>query len=232
MSNIVVLHFRGGGSDKIWAICTQPNPDRTFTVWWGRRGGKLQCKKVSHRTWQDPMQSKLNKGYNELDDVTIDTQSRLVIPIQHEPPEVTVSTLWYRVSAQIPAILISDYLNITLKLLSQLCPEALERVTTLPTFEALIAGKRNGGAEATEGPLAILLLFGLRRYLTELGGSAAMQIADDENELLPERFADIEAMLDTADFSHSHDQLAIAMGCVDAPINLSVIRTETKAAFF
>lgn len=232
MNNIVVLHYRGGGSDKIWAISRQANPDRTFTVWWGRHGGKLQCKKISHQTWQDPMQSKLDKGYRELVGVTIDTQSRLVIPIQQEPPEVTASTLWYRVSAQIPAILISDYLNITLKLVSELCPEALERLTTLPTFEALISGKRNGGAEATEGPLAILMLFGLRRYLTKLGGPTSMQIADDENELLPERFADIETVLQSAGLTQSNNQLAIAMGCMDAPINLSVIRTETKAAFF
>ena len=119
--------------------------------------------------------------------------------------------------------------------------------------------------------MALLLLFGLRRYLNDVAGSPLsteiMQIANDGSELLPERFADIEDYVRSYAiglFEHngwfgnrtsgdwkeyvdgvarqhnlSHytsvigiKPLAIVMGCIDAPIDLTVIRTETKAAFF
>tara|TARA_Y100001970_G_scaffold26957_1_gene32594 strand:- start:7709 stop:8533 length:825 start_codon:yes stop_codon:yes gene_type:complete len=274
MSNeFVVLHYQDGSSDKIWAINKVANADNSHTVWFGRRGTKLQSKKVGYKTWSSLMQSKLDKGYHEVENVTIDVENSVVVPFLQatEESEELPDALWYRVSNQVPVNVIRDYLNITIQLVSEHSNEELERLIQLPTYKALYAGKKSGGADYTEGPLALLLLFGLRRYLNDVAGSPLsteiMQIANDGSELLPERFADIEDYVRSYAiglFEHngwfgnrtsgdwkeyvdgvarqhnlSHytsvigiKPLAIVMGCIDAPIDLTVIRTETKAAFF
>ena len=274
MSNdFVVLHYQDGSSDKIWAINKVANADNSHTVWFGRRGTKLQSKKVGYKTWSALMQSKLDKGYREVENVTIDVENNVVVPFLQatEESEELPDALWYRVSNQVPVNVIRDYLNITIQLVSEHSNEELERLIQLPTYKALYAGKKSGGADYMEGPLALLLLFGLRRYLNDVAGSPLsteiMQIANDGSELLPERFADIEDYVRSYAiglFEHngwfgnrtsgdwkeyvdgvarqhnlSHytsvigiKPLAIVMGCIDAPIDLTVIRTETKAAFF
>lgn len=271
MSNdFVVLHYQDGSSDKIWAINKVANADNSHTVWFGRRGTKLQSKKVGYKTWSSLMQSKLDKGYREVENVTIDVENNVVVPFLQATEELP-DAMWYRVSNQVPVNVIRDYLNITIQLLSEHSDEELERLIQLPTYKALYAGKKSGGADYTEGPLALLLLFGLRRYLKNVAGSPLfteiMQIASDGSELLPERFADIEDYVRSYAiglFEHngwlgnrtngdweeyvdgvakqhllSHytsvagiKPLAIAMGCIDAPIDLAFIRTQTKAAFF
>lgn len=275
MSNkIVVLHYQEGSSDKIWAINKVLNADKTHDTWYGRRGNRLAHSKLANMSWQERMQQKLDKGYREVENVTIDVESNTVVPLLQETEESDEipSALWYRVSSQIPIRLIRDFLNITIQLVSDMHAAELERLIQLPTYKALYSGKMSGGADYKEGPLALLLLFGLRRYLNDVAGSPVsadvMQIANDANELLPERFAQIEHYVETFceslfisngwmndrytvanlkeyvdgvakkyNLSHytslsSIKQLAIAMGCIDAPIDLTVIRTETKAAFF
>lgn len=274
MSNsIVVLHFQEGSSDKIWAINKALNADKTHDTWYGRRGNKLAHSKLANMSWQERMQQKLDKGYREVENVTIDAKNCVVVPLLQatEEPEEIPDALWYRVSNQIPVNVIRDYLNITIQLVTEHDAEELARLVQLPTYKALYAGKKSGGADYTEGPLALLLLFGLRRYLNDVAGSPVseeiMQIANDGSELLPERFADIgdyvrsyaiglfehngwfgnrtsgdwmeyvDGVAKQHNLSHYTSvagikPLAIAMGCIDAPIDLAVIRTETKAAFF
>lgn len=272
-NNIVVLHFQEGSSDKIWAINKALNADKTHDTWYGRRGNKLAHSKLANMSCQERMQQKLDKGYREVENVTIDAKNCVVVPLLQETEELEEipDALWYRVSNQVPVNVIRDYLNITIQLVSEHSNEELERLIQLPTYKALYAGKKSGGADYTEGPLALLLLFGLRRYLNDVAGSPLsteiMQIANDGSELLPERFADIEDYVRSYAiglFEHngwfgnrtsgdwkeyvdgvagqhnlSHytsvtgiKPLAIMMGCIDAPIDLTVIRTETKAAFF
>lgn len=270
--NIVVLHYQDESSDKIWAINKVANADNSHTVWFGRRGTKLQSKKIGYKTWSSLLQSKLNKGYRVIENVTIDAESCEVSHLQAtEETEEIPDALWYRVSNQIPVNVIRDYLNITIQLVTEHDAEELARLIQLPTYKALYAGKKSGGADYTEGPLALLLLFGLRRYLNDVAGPPVseeiMQIANDGSELLPERFADIgdyvrsyaiglfehngwlgnrtsgdwmeyvDGVAKQHNLSHYTSlagikPLAITMGCIDAPIDLAVIRTETKAAFF
>lgn len=274
MSNgFVVLHFQKGGSDKIWAIRKDPSGPALHDVWWGRRGSKMQTRQVPCDSgWIAQMNKKLSKGYREVENVTIDVENGVVIPLQSETATAEIpDALWYRVSTQIPLSLVRDYLSITRELVSDFGAYELVRLEQLPTFKALQDGRKAGGADYVEGPLALLLLFGLRRYLNELSGPAstteAMQVANDANELLPERFAQIgpylkvfceswfinEGWVDSqtagnpvvqvGGIGQQHElahytslsaikPLAIAMGCIDAPIDLTVIRTETKAAFF
>lgn len=280
MSNeIVVLHCQEGSSDKIWAINKVLNADKTHDVWYGRRGSRLTRAKLANMNWQERMQQKLDKGYHEVDNVTVDVENNVLVSLLQETEEddEIPTSLWYRVSSQVPVTLIRDYLNITIHLLSERHEEDLERLKQLPVFLALHDGKISGGADYKEGPLALMLLFGLRRYLNDIAGSSEsaelMQIANDANELLPERFAQIEGYVEmfcesmfinngwmtdrvsilssfTGNWKEYVDgvakkhnlfhyisktgikHLAIAMGCIDAPIDLTVLRTETKAAFF
>lgn len=274
MSNdFVVLHYQDGSSDKIWAINKVANADNSNTVWIGRRGKKLQSVIVRDKTWSLLMQCELDLGYSVVENVTIDVENSAVVPFLQatEDSEELPDALWYRVSNQVPVNVIRDYLGITIHLVSEHCALELERLIQLPTYKALYAGKKSGGADYTEGPLALLLLFGLRRYLNDIAGfsgsSEIMQIANDASELLPERFANIEAYVrsyaiglfehngwlnnrTSADWKEYVDgvarqhnlphytsitgikPLAIMMGCIDAPIDLTAIRTETKAAFF
>ncbi|QFT57104.1 hypothetical protein [Microbulbifer sp. THAF38] len=270
MSNdFVVLHYQDDSSDKIWAINKVANANNSHTVWFGSRGSILECRRIGYKTWSSLMQSKLDEGYREVENVTIDVQNNVVVPFMDD--EISTS-LWYRVSRQVPVTLISDYLNITIQLLSERHEKDLERLKKLPIFLVLQDGKTSGGADYKEGPLALMLLFGLRRYLNDIAGSSEtaelMQIANDANELLPERFAQIEQYIEmfcesmfisngwmsdrtsvvnwkeyvdcvARQYGLSHytsitgiKSLAIAMGCIDAPIDLMVIHTETKAAFF
>ncbi|MCG8613792.1 MAG: hypothetical protein MI864_25055 [Pseudomonadales bacterium] len=193
------------------------------------------------------------------------------------------ATLWYRVSNQASVNLVRDYLNTTLYLLSGKYNAEARKLKELPIFEQLYEGKMSGGAEYKEGPLAVLLLFGLRRYLNDIAELPAsvdfVQIADDSNTMLPSRFADLDDYIIKTcielfsangwlkGYENIHwpthldglqalvcqrsihevaekmgieyytslsaiKQLAIAMGCIDAPIDLTVIRTDKKAAFF
>lgn len=192
-NNFVVLHYQDGSSDKIWAINKVANADNSHTVWFGRSGTRLQSKKVGYKTWSSLMQSNLDKGYRKVENFTIDVVNNVVVPFLQETEE---DALWYRVSNQVSVNVIRDYLHITIQLVAEYSDEELGRLIQLPTYKALYAGKKIGGADYTEGPLALMLLFGLRRYLKDVAGSPLsteiMQIADDESEPLPERFADIE----------------------------------------
>ena len=66
----------------------------------------------------------------------------------------------------------------------------------LPVFLALNNGELNGGVEFKEGPLAILLLFALRRsFILETSTSPVqgdlVQVSDDFNNILPDDFYDL-----------------------------------------
>jgi len=266
--NIIVLHYKQGSSNKIWAIDKRLNANNTHDVWYGKKDTMLTRKSVSAEKmrWYDRVQKKIYKGYREVDNVTID--NKVVIPLLQETEEVEeISTsLWYRIRHHTPIRLINDYLNITIHLLSERHEEDLETLKKLPIFLALQEGKMCGGVDYKEGPLALMLLFGLRRYLKDVAFDEPdlMHIANDMDELLPERFADIthyvemfceslftangwmsnqapkasiDGIAQQYDLSHYTSKtgiqsLSIAMGCIDAPIDLTVIRTEKKAAFF
>ena len=75
-----------------------------------------------------------------------------------EDDEIPTS-LWYRVSSQVPVTLIRDYLNITIHLLSERHEEDLERLKQIPVFLELQDGKISGAVDYKEGPLAEAMLY-------------------------------------------------------------------------
>ena len=266
--DILVLHYQDGSSDKIWAINKIKNADNTYDVWYGRKGNKLKHVKLGNMSWHERVEQKLSKGYREMDTAIIDVESSMLVP-NLEETEIPTS-LWYQVSDQVPVDAIRDYLNTTTSLLSESFVSELESLKGLPTYQNLYEGNKKGGTEYQEGPLAVLLLFGLRRYLMEFTNPDAsvclLQLVDDSNQHLPPRFEAMGEYIEKFCISlfakngwyaeSDSDQnnltefiakqqglehylsivsikpLAIAMGCIDMPIDLSVINTETKAAFF
>lgn len=272
-SDIRVFHYQGGSSDKIWAICTTVNPSSTFTVWFGRRGTKLNFKLVpADQSADSRIMEKLDKGYVELPNMTIDKESCGVVKAEKSPPpNVIPSALWYRIRPSRLSELQERIDQIEASLNEELPAEA-SRLRLLPLYEDIKQGKLSGSHELGEGPLGILLLYSLRRFgnglVLPFEEAPPMSIADDFNNLLPSRFNDLSDyiadsctaflikkghmsdvenrllgnshMLDVAQkqgVEHyssikSIKQLATLVGCIDAPIDLSVIRPDQASAFF
>lgn len=269
MSNeIVVFHYQGGTSDKHWAIRKEENADGTHDIWYGRRGNRLRFITSGGKSLTRRMNEKLKEGYERVEGATIDVETRKVIFLEESADNVPSipSSLWYRFSSLVPEQQVQDFLDITIDALADENADDSLKLKELPIFQSLKQGNTSGGAEMSEGPLAILLLFALRRYF-KLNQNLAVagdliQIADDNNNMLPTDFEELgELVMEScvalfADMGclnvdltidkeaaqknnvqhyislSNIKQLAIAMGCMEAPIDLTVIQTETKAAFF
>ncbi|UZE97261.1 hypothetical protein [Alkalimarinus alittae] len=269
MSNdIAVFHFADDRSDKVWAIDSTINQSGEYTVWYGRNGSKLRHDSVSISPDRVArINEKLNSGYVRLKDRTIDAETCRMISI-HQETETTDSlptSLWYRIHDQVSLADMSDFLKSTVSNLAAYDKRQSEYLQATPVYKLLQFGNSNGCAEYKEGPLGVLLLFALRRYFQEkvehlFHSGGLVQIADDNNNMLPDRFEDLgdyitdscrqlfnELGFDDEMFilptakpvgmEHYSSiktikQLAIAMGCINAPIDLSVLQIETKAAFF
>lgn len=242
-SEIRVLHYRDNRSDKIWAIDEKPNADGNHDVWYGRRGNTMTFRPISDSDWFARYQAKLDKGYKPCPDKTIDRNTNLVV--SKEPEEVP-ATLWFWISDQVSDLQILDFLESSLNTMTEQFRQQAETLASLPVFKSLSQGQRTGGAELSEGPLAVLLLFALRRHLREQRPAADLsfdpsEIADDNNELLPDSFEqlfeqfssekeyqDMRKACPPSDFR----KYAIALGAIEAPIDLIAIQSDTKAAFF
>ena len=250
--SVKVYRYQNDSSDKIWAIDTAPNVDGTHTAWWGRYGSKLQskCLPADPYFWER-ISSKENKGYVAIPDVTVDPDSCELTSLSETVSSNDMpSTLWYRISKQVSIDQVREFLDTTVTNLAQEDSDAANKLVELDVFKSLYKGNLNGGAEYQEGPMGILLLFALRRrfdcYSTYRD---AIQLADDNINVIPESFDDIGSYIEesmiasvsvaalewqatSSDKLDAVKQLAIAMGCIEAPINLAVIQTDTKAAFF
>lgn len=269
MSNeIVVFHYQAGSSDKYWAIRKEENADGTYDVWYGRRGTRLRYVAQKGLSFAKRMNEKLKKGYQRVEGATIDVETRKVIFLEESVADVSSipSSLWYRLSNLVPNNQVQDFLNLTITALADEYAEDSLKLKELPLFQSLQQGDTSGGVEMSEGPLAVLLLFALRRYFKlhddlPVAGDL-IQIADDNNNMLPTNFdemgeivmescvamfADTDCLNDDLTINQEAvrknnvqhyislsniKQLAIAMSCMEAPIDLTIIRTETKAAFF
>ena len=269
MSNeIVVFHYLGGSSDKYWAIRKEENADGTHDVWYGRRGTRLRHVAQKGLSFAKRMNEKLKKGYERVENATIDVETRKVIFLDESEDSVSSipSSLWYRLSSVVSVSQVQDFLDSTITALADEYAEDSLKLKDLPVYASLQQGELSGGAEMSEGPLAILLLFALRRYFKTQSGLIVsgdlVQIADDSNNMLPDCFDDLSDLVMescVALFEHAgylNDdltinqeaarknnvqhyvslsnirQLAIAMGCIEAPIDLTVIPTDTTAAYF
>ncbi len=249
---IQVYHYTDGQrSDKVWAIDPTPDLDGNHRVWYGSRHGTLRLLVIS-TDLDKKVREKLRKGYNVSDQLTIDTDNCCLVEKVSEPEIQPLPTsLWYRFSMQsdpksLEALeeLIEEFLITTDHNLAKESIEDLNNIKSLPLYQNLLGAKINGGVEFKEGPLAILFLFALRCFCnnkwTRNQDGDLVQIADDDNNLLSHEFEAIEpyiiASSKEVDSPYSSLQavnsIAIALGCKSAPINLSVMQTNTRAAFF
>lgn len=276
MSNqISVLRYQGDGTDYVWAIDITKNVDGGHNVWFGENNKQLAKLRTSPNTdWNESLNARLAEGYVVDPDVTIDLENDVLSSLvqETEGKNVIQTSLWYRISNFIIENDIVVFLKNISDELAKIDMNEAKKLKELPVYKSLQQGKLTGGAEFKEGPLSVLLLYALRRHFKESGlphvSGDLVQIADDSNNLLPEKYEDLseyidetcealfvdngwlkegqslidggERLLSIADqHNMSHyvsvsniKQIAIVMGCLDAPIDLTGIQTETKPAFF
>lgn len=268
MSDIVVLHYQDHSSNKIWAIDTTKNQTGKYSVWYGKRDTRLRHDEVpADPGWEKRIQQKEAKGYERLYAYTIDTETKLMVLRPEELEEVAIpSSLWYRASSKIRKLELAVFLGDTVQNLRDYDSHEADCLESLPIYKALMNGDMNSGADYEEGPLAILLLYAIRRHFQHdaehlFNGGDLFQISDDSNCMLPDRFDDIgeyisesckalfikrgwmsegENFLNVAEHVNKQHYttviaikpLATALGCIEAPVDFSVIQTEIRAAFF
>jgi len=269
MSDVVIFYRKGGNPLDIWGIDSTQEHEGYYTIWFGRRGDRLSNKTVPvNPNLGSRVTEKLDSGYVMLSGFNIDTEKCVLVDIQKGSAELECipPSLWYKISKKIPRNMLTEYLETTLENLKQHDEHEAKILASTSVYRALLENERNGGVEYQEGPLAILLLFSLRRYVRDKfylspKDSDLVQIADDFNELLPMNAYDIDNYLmetckawfiskgwmkegenlieSTKGNGKQHyvsmsalQNLAIAMGCIDAPINLTEIESDIKAAFF
>lgn len=243
--DIRVLHYTDSKSDKYWAIDTRPNANGGHDVWYGRRGKPLVFRSTDKADWRRQYEAKLRKGYVKRRTLAIDRNSNMVVSKSDLESSIP-NQFWFRISTQVPETQIASFLASVLNTFTEQFRDEATTLASLPVFKSLLSGNHSGGAEISEGPLAILLLFALRRHLTEQGPSASLsfapiEIVDDDNTLLTDRFDELaELYAASKEFSDMRKscppadfrKYAIALGAIEAPIDLTVIESNTKAAFF
>lgn len=243
--DIKVLHYADETSDKIWAVDPKPNANGGHDVWYGRRDKVMTFRPTEKSDWISLHDAKIRKGYECCSGLTIDRNTNMVVA-RGDPENIIPNQFWFRISTQVPETQIAGFLASVLNTFTEQFRDEATTLASLPVFKSLLGGSHSGGAELSEGPLAILLLFALRRHLTEQGPSASLsfapiEIVDDDNTLLTDsfdelaelygtskEFSDMRQSCPTADFR----KYAIALGAIEAPIDLTVIESNTKAAFF
>jgi len=239
---MIILHCTKNGSDKVWAIDNEPNPNQTYTVWYGRRTQRLSVSHVSiSKSADQRIAEKRDKGYVQLGD-----NARIKDGFLHEeavPQEPIASACWYRVKPDINTHDLVNWLKACLDAVRTFDECEACDLSQHPTFLGLMDDRRNGKAEYLAGPAGILLLFALRKHF----GSSCIDVVDDDGQSLPMSFRDMETLLSevilawepSSDSSTSSTltvgrlkSLAIAIGALDLPVDLSAISTETPALFF
>ena len=242
--SITVLQYKDKRSDKIWAIDSKPNANGGHDIWYGRRGTRLRHSPTDDKNWRKRMNDKLGKGYTKADGLTVDYSTCYVTSLSEEP-DTLPSSFWYRVSAQVSDHQMRDWLDTTSDAFAEQFCDKAEELEQLPVFQSIYHGKHSGGAEISEGPLALLLLFALRRHFLETASadtsSELVQIADDNNQILTTRFDELlELFASGSDYAELRKHCSvsdfikygIALGACEAPVDLNAINSDTKAAFF
>jgi hypothetical protein len=208
-SDIRVFVHQEDGADNIWAINMEINQDGTHTTWFGVHGKPLSSINTMMSTAEFLVKEKLINGYTTVRNLTIDTDSEELIHIDgrrvsslDEFPEINPSlspvglhdALWYRISTGVPSRHIQMYLTNVSRSVSEFNPEERDRLLQLRTFNDLKSGIKSGGADYGEGPLALLLLFGLRRYLNNISNSNSglrnMDLVSGADNFLTEKFSE------------------------------------------
>lgn len=248
---IRVFHYQGGSSDKTWAINTVVRADGHYNVWYGRRGHTLTHDTVpAAEDAYKRIRKKEAKGYSEKPSLTVDTKTRQVVhrtdPQPEPEPEKASGSWWFTIPAHLDHKLIGCCFEEAIDKLTELDSKEAEYLRGTAVFKVLQSDERQGEIEFREGPMALLLIQGLRRSVTKAGGGDIL-IADDVGNMVTTDLAFMETIVATANHEYLESgngqkehysslkaikPYAIALGCMDAPVNLSVIKTDTAAAFF
>lgn len=270
MSDLIrihVMHFNVGSSDKIWAIDKILNKNGNYDVWWGARFGALTHDEFDPKPSfvEKKIREKERKGYEHKPTWTI-AGNTLVFDEATDDQDEIPSTLWYRVSHKVLPVEVGIFINDAIKRVRQYDAKQAEHFEVLPTLRNLLDGELTGGGELQEGPFLVLLLFAMRRHFRigvdpQSSTADLFSVANDDNEVLPDRYDDLggsirtaaESMLRHMGWYLDHEDievtlkkhgigyyysteglkdLAIAIGCMEAPVDLSGIETDIPSAYF
>lgn len=249
-TSATILRFQGGTSDKVWVMCPGQGHNRGHDVFWGptrwsgNASGNLQSKTVSGSA-EARIGKKLKEGYEVWHGVNFDLDSFRVVhgeakPIP-EPAPKSDPNFWYRIDPAISTVELSSFLDDICLGLGEYETESgtsglVDQFNALSLTADLRAGKYAGTSKYSESPMAALVLFSLRRAYR-----SRVLVSDDDNEMLPDRFDDLDNFLCNEHLfgkmtmtwqARAFRKIGIAMQCIDRPIDLTKIKTDAPAAFF
>ncbi|MBN2606864.1 MAG: hypothetical protein JXR47_05970 [Thiotrichales bacterium] len=237
MSNPIILRYVEGTTDKTWVMIPNgaDNGEHLVffgqTMWDGTKSRVIQAREVSGNA-QTRVNEKMRKGYTEWFGVTFDKDEGIVRSKSSNPkkPEANAKPrLWLKVNHVSTEALTDFFTEIRQGLEDGNIAYNLEND---PIYKDLvIQGKKTGQYEY--GTQEALILFSLQRRFD------GVFVSDDDNEMLPERFSELKAFIKhkiaPALLNNVDDYLlqwGVAMLCIDKPIDLSKIQSESAAAFF
>ena len=114
-------------------------------------------------------------------------------------------------------------------------------------FRSLKAFQRTntvGDAPFSDGPVSLLILFGLRRYLGNHGfDSATLHIVEESGHCISDKFPENHHLIDVLFQSIAgsksvqkadvyKDKLAQEYLCIDKPVDFAALQSETSASYF
>jgi|TARA_R110000782_G_scaffold263717_1_gene356500 hypothetical protein len=248
-----ILRFQDGSSDKLWVMCPDQNGENWVywgaTRWDGSESATLHGKAVSGTPF-DRIYDKERKGYQQWHGVSFDLDTRRVStrvlddkirPTEPQSKTLSNASFWYRIDPAVPTADISSFLDEICHGLKNYEIESdtsgfVDQFNALSLTAALRAGEHSGTSEYSESPMAAILLHSIRRAYRSL-----VLVSDDDNEMMPDRLDDLYDLLCNEHlFGKMPDhwmppafkEIAIAMLCIDRPVNLANLTTEKPAAFF
>lgn len=251
-TNATILRFQDGSSDKVWVMCHDAAPTTGdhlvfwgATRWRGHATGVLQSKAVSGSA-DSRIAKKLKEGYQVWSGVVFDKDEGRVFhqdakPMPEDTKPLVTPNFWYRIDPAVSTADISSFLDELCQGLADYETESntsvlVDQFNALSLTAALRAGEHSGTSEYSESPMAALLLHSIRR-----AWKSFVLVSDDNNEMMPDRLDDLyEILCNEHLFGQMPDlwmppafnEIAIALRCIDRPVNLANLTTEKPAAFF
>jgi len=239
---MIVLHCTRNNSDKIWVIEPTAKPDGTYTVWYGRRGNKLRKDSVpSSSSLDSRLREKTNKGYIVLPGNYWVKDGFLSEDIHTKEP--IQSACWYRIKSTIQDQDLASWLSSCLDNVRQYNEGDACDLSQNSAFISLSNHDAYGKSEYKDGPIGTLLIFALRKYFD----SSYVDVVDDNGEFISASYMDLDKSLSEILMAwESPDSycnkkyttfkdlkpLAIAIGALEQPVDLSIIKTDKPGMFF
>lgn len=251
--NTTILRFQDGSSDKVWVMCPDQNGVNWVywgsTRWDGAESAALHGKAVPGNV-HDRIFEKERKGYQQWRGVSFDMDTRRVstrvlddrtCPTEPQSKTLSNPSFWYRIDPGVSTADIASFMDDICRGLSQYETKSntsglVDQFNELPVAAALRTGEHSGTSEYGDSPMAALLFYSLRRAFKSF-----VLVSDDDNEMMPDQLDDLCTQLSNEHlFGRMRDhwmlpafrEIAIAMQCIDRPIDLSNLLTEKPAAFF